>query len=136
MSLKIYHQRDNLHPETNCGESPEPGGGGGGLVAQSCPTLHNPMDCSTPAFRLSLSPSLLELKSIESTMLSNHFILCRPLLLLPSIFRDQCMISHETSTWLLRDRCMISHVSSALSDTFSVHDQSREQCMIIYVICA
>ena len=32
------------------------------------------------------SPSLLRLMSIESVMPSNHLILCRPLLLLPSIF--------------------------------------------------
>ena len=30
--------------------------------------------------------SLLKLTSIGSVMLSNHFILCRPLLLLPSVF--------------------------------------------------
>ena len=33
-----------------------------------------------------ISRSLLKLLSIESVMLSNHLILCRPLLLLPSIF--------------------------------------------------
>ena len=33
-----------------------------------------------------ISRSLLKFKSIESVMLSNHSILCRPLLLLPSIF--------------------------------------------------
>ena len=33
-----------------------------------------------------ISLSLLQLMSIESVMLSNHLILCRPLLLLPSIF--------------------------------------------------
>ena len=33
-----------------------------------------------------LRPSLLKLKSIESMMPSNHFILCHPLLFLPSIF--------------------------------------------------
>ena len=33
-----------------------------------------------------ISWSLLKLMSIESVMPSNHFILCRPLLLLPSIF--------------------------------------------------
>ena len=32
------------------------------------------------------SQSLLKLKSIESVMPSNHLILCRPLLLPPSIF--------------------------------------------------
>ena len=33
-----------------------------------------------------ISQSLLKLMSIESVMLSNHLILCHPLLLLPSIF--------------------------------------------------
>ena len=33
-----------------------------------------------------ISPSLLKLTFIESVMPSNHLILCRPLLLLPSIF--------------------------------------------------
>ena len=33
-----------------------------------------------------ISQSLLKVTSIESVMPSNHFILCRPLLLLPSIF--------------------------------------------------
>ena len=33
-----------------------------------------------------ISRSLLKLTSIESVMLSNHLILCRPLLLLPSAF--------------------------------------------------
>ena len=33
-----------------------------------------------------VSQSLLKLMSIESVMLSNHLILCHPLLLLPSIF--------------------------------------------------
>ena len=33
-----------------------------------------------------ISQSLLKLTSIESVMLFNHLILCRPLLLLPSIF--------------------------------------------------
>ena len=32
------------------------------------------------------SQSLLKLMSIESVMLSNHLILCHPLVLLPSIF--------------------------------------------------
>ena len=56
-------------------------------VAQLCPTLCNPMDCSTPGFFvLHISWSLLKFMSIESVMPSNHLILCCPLLLLPSIF--------------------------------------------------
>ena len=56
-------------------------------VAQSCPTLCNPMDCSTPGFLVHHhSRSLLKLRSIESVMPFNHLILCCPLLLPPSIF--------------------------------------------------
>ena len=43
----------------------------------------------------SLSPSLLKLVSIESMMPSNHLILCRPLLLLPSIFPSIKVFSDE-----------------------------------------
>ena len=56
-------------------------------VAQSCPTLCNPMDCSTQAsLTITNSWSLLKLMSVKSMMPSNHLILCHPLLLLPSIF--------------------------------------------------
>ena len=56
-------------------------------VAQSCPTLCNPMDCSTPGFPVHHQIwSLLKIMCIESVMPSNHLILCCPLLLLPSIF--------------------------------------------------
>ena len=45
------------------------------------------MDCSTPGFPvITTSQSLLKLMSTESVMPSNHLILCRPFLLLPSIF--------------------------------------------------
>ena len=42
------------------------------------------------------SRSLLKLMSIESEMPSNHFILCRPLLLLPSIFPSIRVFSNES----------------------------------------
>ena len=48
--------------------------------------LCDPMDCSTPDLPITNSRSLLKLMSIESVMPSNHLILCRPLLLLPSVF--------------------------------------------------
>ena len=49
-------------------------------VAQLCPTLYHPMDGSTPGFlSIANSWSLLKLMSIESVMLSNHLILCRPI---------------------------------------------------------
>ena len=43
------------------------------------------------------SCSLLKLMSIESVMLSNHLILCRPLLLLPSIFPSIRVFSNEST---------------------------------------
>ena len=56
-------------------------------VAQSCPTLWDPVHWSTPGLlSTSNSQSLLKLISIESMMPSNHLILCRPILLPLSIF--------------------------------------------------
>ena len=51
-------------------------------VAQSCPTLCDPMNCSMP---ITNSRSLLKLMPIESVMPSSHLILCHPLRLLPPI---------------------------------------------------
>ena len=42
-----------------------------------------------------ISRSFLKLKSTESVMLSNHLILCRPLLLLPSVFPSIRIFSNE-----------------------------------------
>ena len=56
-------------------------------VTQSCPTLCDPMDCTTPGFPV--HHQLLELTQThvhQSAMPSNHLILCRPILFLPSIF--------------------------------------------------
>ena len=56
-------------------------------VAQLCPTLCNPMDYSTQGFPVfTVSQNLLKVMSCESVMTSNYLLLCRPLLLLPSIF--------------------------------------------------
>ena len=54
------------------------------------------MDCSTPGFLvLHRLPELAQTHSIESLMTSNHLILCRPLLLLPSIFPSIRVFSKE-----------------------------------------
>ena len=45
----------------------------------------------------SISQSLLKLMSVESVMLSNHLILCRPLLLPPSIFSSIRVFSNESA---------------------------------------
>ena len=66
-------------------------------VAQSCPTLCNPMDCRRQA-SLSITnyQSLLKLMSIESVMPPNRLILCHPLLLLPSIIPSIRVFSNES----------------------------------------
>ena len=64
---------------------------------QSCPTLCDPMDCSTPGFPVLHQPqSSLKLMSIESVMPSNRLILCHPLLLLPSVFPSIRGFSNES----------------------------------------
>ena len=61
--------------------------------AQSCLTLCDPMDCSTPG--LPVHHQLPKLMSIDSVMPSNHLILCYPLLLQPSIFPSIRAFSNE-----------------------------------------
>ena len=69
-------------------------------VVQSllCLILCDPTDCARQASLSStISRSSLKFMSIESVMPSNHFILCCPLLLLPSIFPS---IRSFSMSWL------------------------------------
>ena len=86
-------------------------------VTKSCPTLCGPHAKSTGlqrvghdlvteqrwtvSFQASLSSAvswnLLRFMSIESVMLSDHLILCCPLLLLPSIFPSIRVFSNESA---------------------------------------
>ena len=67
-------------------------------VAQSCPTLCDPMDCSSmPGFHVyhqSLELSQTHVHRVDD--LSNHFILCHPLLLLLSIFPSIRVFSNDS----------------------------------------
>ena len=66
-------------------------------VSQSCPTLCNPMNCSTPgSLSITNTRSPPKPMSIESVMPSNHLILCYPLLLPPSIFPRIRVFSNES----------------------------------------
>ena len=66
-------------------------------VAPSCPGACHPMDCSTPGLPITNSRSLLKLMSIELVRPSNHLILCRPLLLPPSVFPSIRVFSKESA---------------------------------------
>ena len=68
------------------------------VVVQSLSRIQlcDPTDCSTPGLpAFTISQSLLRLLSIESVVPSNCLILCRPLLLLPSIFPSIRVFSNE-----------------------------------------
>ena len=67
-------------------------------VAQSCLTLYDPMNHSTPGLPVHHQlPELLRLTSIESVMPSSHLILCRPLLLLLPIPPSIRVFSNEST---------------------------------------
>ena len=66
-------------------------------VAQSYLTLCDPMDCSTPGFPVHHQlPELAQTHIHRVVMSSNHLILCRPLLLLPSVFPIIRVFSSES----------------------------------------
>ena len=54
------------------------------------------MDCSTPRFPVHHRLPEFKLVSITSVMSSNHLILCRPLLLSPSVFPSIRVFSNES----------------------------------------
>ena len=63
-------------------------------MAQLCPTLCDPMDRRTPGL-----PVLHHLPDFaESVMPSNHLILCRPFLLLSSVFPSIRVFSRSPQT--------------------------------------
>ena len=67
-------------------------------VAQSCPTLCDPMTAACQAsLSITISRSSLKLTSIESVRPSSHLILCRPLLLLPPIPPSIRVFSNEST---------------------------------------
>ena len=76
-------------------------------VAQLCPTLCNPMDCSTPG--LPVHHQLPEFTQTHGDAIQ-YLILCCPLLLLPSIFPTIRVFSKES----------VLHISWPKYWTFSI----------------
>ena len=82
-------------------------------------TLCNPMDCSTPGFPvLHHLPEFTQM-FIESVMPSNHLILCRPLLLLPSIFPSIRVFSNESALRIRWPKYWSFSFSISLSSEYS-----------------
>ena len=92
---------------------------------QSCLTHCNPMNCNTPGLPVhhnSWSP--LKLMSIESVIPSNYLILCRSLLLPPSVFTNISVFSNES---VLRIRW-----PKYRSFTFSISSSNEYSGLISY----
>ena len=64
-------------------------------VTQPCLTLYNSIDDSTPAS--SALHCLLEFARIHVHWVSDHLILCHPLLLLPSVFPSISVFSNKSA---------------------------------------
>jgi len=89
-------------------------------VAQLCPTLCNPMDCSRPGYPvLHHVPDFAQtFMSIESVMPSNYLILCHPFLFLPTIF-PRIKISNESALHIRQPK----YWASASASVFSINIQ-------------
>ena len=67
-------------------------------IAQSCLTLWDPMNCSMPGLPVHHQlPEFTQTHVHWVSMPSNHLVLCRPLLLLPSIFSRIRVFSNESA---------------------------------------
>ena len=64
-------------------------------------------------------PELAQLMSMELVMPSNHFILCHPLLLLPSIFPSITVFSNESILLIRRPKYWSFSFSINLSNEYS-----------------
>ena len=70
-------------------------------VTQSCPTVCDPMNCSTPGLlSINNSQSSRKLRPIESVMPYNHLVLCRPLFLLTPIPPSIRVFSNESTLFM------------------------------------
>ena len=95
-------------------------------VTQLCPTLCNPMDCSTPGFPVLQYLPEFKLMSIESKMPPNHLILCHPVLLLPSIFPSIRVFSSESALCIRWPKYW--------SFTFSISPSNKQLWLISFKI--
>ena len=89
-------------------------------VTKSCSTLQ-PMDhspCQAP-LSSTISQSLHKFMSIESVMLSNHIILCCPLLL-PSVFPSSRIFSSESALCIRQPKYWRFSFSNSPSNEYSV----------------
>ena len=86
-------------------------------IHQLCPTLWTATYQAT--LSITISRSFFKLMSIELVMPSNHLILCRPLLLLPSIFPSVRVFSNESVLRIRWPKYWSFRLSISPSDEYS-----------------
>ena len=78
--------------------------------------------------------SLLKLMSIKSVMLSNHLILCRPILLPPSIFPNNRVFSNESVLCIRWPKYWSFSFSISLSNEYSELISFRIDCLDLLAV--
>ena len=95
-------------------------------VAKSCLTLCDLVDCSIlsclACLAITNSWSLLKFMSIKLVIPSNHLLLCRPLLLLPSIFPSIRVFSNESVLHIRWPKCWSFSFSFSSSNEYAKTD--------------
>ena len=89
--------------------------------------------CQTP-LSSPISQSLLKLMSIKLVMLSNHLILCHPLLLLPSLFPSIRIFSIESAPHIRWPKYWSFSFNSSLSNEFSGFISFRIDCFDLLAV--
>ena len=93
------------------------------------------MDFSTPGlWSITNSRSLLKLKSIESVMPYNHFILCHPLLLPPSIFPSIRVFSNDSALHIRWPKYWSFGFNISPSNAHSVLISFRIDCLDLLAV--
>ena len=84
-------------------------------VAQSCLTLCDPMNCSTPGFPVHHQWQKLAQTHVHRVVMPpNHLILCHPLVLPPSIFPNIRVFSNESALCISGPSIGVSASTSVL----------------------
>ncbi|CAI9179463.1 unnamed protein product [Rangifer tarandus platyrhynchus] len=88
------------------------------------------MDGSMPGFSFTVFQNFFKFTSSESVMLSNHFILCCPLLLLPSLFRSIIVFSSESALCIRWPKYIHIHIFPFF---FSAVKKKQKVCVCVYI---
>ena len=105
------------------------------VVSKLCLTLCDPMNCSMPGFPVLTSPRVYsDCMFTESVMPSGRLILCRPLLLLPSIFPSIRVLSSESALCIRWPKYWNFSVRTSPSNEYSGLISFRIHCLDLLAV--